>query len=84
MSLGEIVSWVIVGGLGGVLADLVVKGIRLPLLGAIAVGMAGGLVGGWLFNTLGFWPAGGLIGDLIAAFVGAVVLLLILKLLRRK
>lgn len=84
MDLGEVVSWVIVGGLAGALADVVIKGVRLDLVGAIVVGILGALVGGWLFRTLGFWPGGGFIGSLLTAFVGAVVLLLILRSLRRR
>ncbi len=84
MDLSEVVSWVIVGGLAGVLADVVVKGVRLDLVGAIVIGILGALLGGWLFRTLGFWPGGGFLGSLVTAFVGAVVLLLVLRALRRR
>jgi uncharacterized membrane protein YeaQ/YmgE (transglycosylase-associated protein family) len=33
-----------------------------------------GIVGGWLFGTLGIWPGGGVIGSILVAFVGAVIL----------
>ena len=84
MDLGDVVLWVIVGGLAGVLADIVVKGIRLDLVSAIVVGILGGLLGGWLFRTVGFWPGGGFVGSLVTAFVGAIVLLLILRAVRRR
>ena len=34
----------------------------------------GGFLGGWLFGQLGIWPGGGMIGSIIVAFVGAVIL----------
>ncbi len=50
MDLGSIVLWIIVGGIAGLLADWVIKGVRLGLLGAIVVGILGGFLGGWLFG----------------------------------
>jgi uncharacterized membrane protein YeaQ/YmgE (transglycosylase-associated protein family) len=47
VTLEQVVLWVIVGGLAGLLADAFVKGIRLGLAEAIVVGMLGGLIGGW-------------------------------------
>jgi len=32
------------------------------------------MVGGWLFGMLGIWPGGGVIGSIVVAFVGAVIL----------
>jgi uncharacterized membrane protein YeaQ/YmgE (transglycosylase-associated protein family) len=75
--------WLLVGAIAGFLADWVIKGIRMGLLGKIIVGMLGGLLGGWLFGLLGIGTSG-LIGSIIAAFVGAVILLLILVMIRRK
>jgi len=83
VTVEQVVVWVIIGGLAGLLADAFVKGIRLGLAGAIVVGMLGGLIGGWLFGLLGVSVGGGLLGDILVAFVGAVVLLLILRVLRR-
>jgi len=84
MNLGDVVFWVIVGGLAGVLADLVVKGSRLDLVSAIAVGIVGGLLGGWLFRTLRISAGSGFVGNLLTAFAGAVVLLLLVRALRRR
>jgi len=43
----------------------------------------GGFLGGWIFGMLGIWPAGGLIGSIIVAFVGAVILVGLTHLVKR-
>lgn len=79
----DILIWLIVGLVAGVLASFVVGG-GLGLLGDIVVGILGAFVGGWLFRQLGWsTPFGGLVGTIFVAFIGAIVLLLILRLIRR-
>jgi uncharacterized membrane protein YeaQ/YmgE (transglycosylase-associated protein family) len=48
----------------------------------IILGILGGFVGGWVFGLLGIWPGGGMIGSIIVAFVGAVLLVWISRLLK--
>lgn len=75
----DIVTWLIVGLIAGVLAGLLVGGVGL--IGNIVVGIVGAFVGGWIFGQLGVnTPFTGLAGTIFTAFVGAVVLLLILHL----
>jgi len=80
----SILTWVIVGAIAGFLADAAIKGIKLGLIGKIIVGIIGGLLGGWLFGVLGISLFSGFLGDVATAFIGAVILLLILRLIRRK
>jgi uncharacterized membrane protein YeaQ/YmgE (transglycosylase-associated protein family) len=48
------------------------------------IGIIGAFIGGWLFTTLGIaTPLGGMGGTIFVAFIGAVVLLLVLRLIRR-
>jgi len=49
----------------------------------IILGILGGLVGGWVFGILGIWPSGGMIGSIIVAFIGAVILVGITRLIKR-
>lgn len=84
MSFTQILTWIVVGGIAGWLADMFVKGINLGLLGKILVGMAGGLLAGWLFGVLGINLGSSFLIDILVAFVGAVILLFILRLIRRK
>jgi len=76
--------WILVGAVAGVLADLVIKGINLGLIGKIIVGILGGYLGGWLLGLVGLSFTSTTLGKILTAFVGAVVLLLILRLIRRK
>jgi uncharacterized membrane protein YeaQ/YmgE (transglycosylase-associated protein family) len=83
MTLDQLVLWIIIGGIAGLLADAVVKGIKVGLVGAIVVGILGAFIGGWLFGLLNISLGGGILGDILTAFIGAVVLLFILRVLRR-
>lgn len=79
----NIITWILVGAVAGVLADVLVKGIKVGLLGAIVVGILGGFVGGWLFGFLGISIGTGFLNDVITSLVGAVILLLGLRWLRK-
>jgi uncharacterized membrane protein YeaQ/YmgE (transglycosylase-associated protein family) len=78
-----ILTWIIVGLVAGVLASMVVGG-GYGLLGDIIVGIVGAFLGGWIFAKMGWHtPFGGLVGTIFVAFIGSIVLLLILRLIRR-
>jgi uncharacterized membrane protein YeaQ/YmgE (transglycosylase-associated protein family) len=78
----EILTWLIVGLVAGVLASLLVGGSGYGIVGDIVVGIVGAFIGGWLFRAAGWSaPWGGLAGTIFVAFIGAIVLLLILHLL---
>jgi uncharacterized membrane protein YeaQ/YmgE (transglycosylase-associated protein family) len=80
----DLLTWLIVGLIAGVLASLVMGGTGYGLIGDIIIGIVGAFVGGWLFTTLGVTtPFGGLAGVIFVAFIGAVVLLFLLRLIRR-
>ncbi len=79
----NILAWIIVGGIAGWLASLVVEGTGLGILGDIIAGIVGALIGGFIVSLLlpgSFGFTGFNIGSLIIAFIGAVILLLILRL----
>jgi len=73
----------IVGVIAGWLAGQVMKGGGYGMVMDLVLGILGGIVGGWLFGALGIWPAGGMLGAIIVAFVGAVVLIAISRMLKR-
>jgi uncharacterized membrane protein YeaQ/YmgE (transglycosylase-associated protein family) len=81
--LWDIIVWIVVGAVAGILADWVIKGIQLGLFGKIGVGILGGVVGGYLWNLFTGAPLG-FLGKIIAAFFGAVIFLLILRAIRVK
>jgi uncharacterized membrane protein YeaQ/YmgE (transglycosylase-associated protein family) len=75
--------WIVVGLIAGFLASLVVGGVGFGLIGDIIIGIVGAFIGGWLFATLHVSiPFGGLPGQIFVAFIGAVVLLFIIRLVR--
>ena len=73
---------ILVGLIAGWLAGKVIRGGGFGIIGDIIVGIIGALLGGWLFGVLNI-GLGGLIGQIIMAFVGAVILLLILRAIKR-
>jgi uncharacterized membrane protein YeaQ/YmgE (transglycosylase-associated protein family) len=84
MSLQTVLIWIVIGAIAGILAESMVGGPRRGGLGtAILIGILGAFIGGWLFSALGIAIGGGIIGTIITAFIGAIVLLLIVRAVRR-
>jgi uncharacterized membrane protein YeaQ/YmgE (transglycosylase-associated protein family) len=78
-----LIIWLIVGAIAGWLAGVVVRGGGFGLIGDIIVGIIGAFVAGWLFPRLGFHLAAGIIGVILDAAIGAIVLLIIIRIIRR-
>jgi len=83
MSVESILVICLIGAVAGWLAGLIVRGFGFGLLGNIVIGIVGSFVGGLLFGALNIFPGGGLLGAIIASTVGAVVLLLLLRVIKR-
>ena len=83
MPVETLVIWLIVGAIAGWLAGAVVRGGGFGLVGDIIVGIVGAFIAGWLFPRLGFHLATGIVGVIIDAAIGAIVLLLVIRLIRR-
>ena len=78
----NLLIFLLIGALAGWLAGLVMKGRGLGVLGNIIVGVTGAFLGGWLLPMLGV-SFGGNIGLFITAFIGAVILLALVGLIKR-
>ena len=77
------IAWIIVGLIAGWLAGMIMKGGGYGLIGDLILGLIGALVGGWLFSLiLPSAERSGLIGSIIVATIGAVVLVAIVRLVR--
>jgi uncharacterized membrane protein YeaQ/YmgE (transglycosylase-associated protein family) len=72
-----------VGLLAGWLAGKIVRGTGFGMIGDILIGIAGALVATFLFPKLGIHIGRGLISEIIYSAIGAVLLLLIVRLVRR-
>ena len=83
MTLETVLLWAFVGLIAGWLASKV-SGSALGVVGDIVVGIVGAFLGGLLFRQLHLGvPFNGLPGTIFVAFIGALVLLIVLRLVRR-
>lgn len=81
MTLETFLIWIAIGLVSGWLASAVVGG-GYGVIGDIVIGVVGAFLGGFIFRALHVHaPFGGLAGTIFVAFIGAVVLLLILRLI---
>jgi len=83
MAIESLVLLLIVGGVAGWLASVIVRGAGFGLIGNIVIGIIGALVAGWLFPRLGVALGGGLIAAIIHAAIGATIVLVIVSLIKR-
>lgn len=79
----DILWFILVGIAAGWLAGQFMKGGGYGLLGDLIVGVIGGILGGLLFKMLGIQTSS-ILGSLITATVGAIVLIFVLRLVGRK
>jgi uncharacterized membrane protein YeaQ/YmgE (transglycosylase-associated protein family) len=80
--MGLILS-IVIGILAGYIGSLIVKGTGLGLVWNLIVGLIGGVIGGAVFEFIGL-SGYGLLWQLITATAGAVILLWIASMLRKK
>ena len=73
----------VVGAIAGWLAGLITKGSGFGLLGDMGIGIVGGFVGGLLFRLLGL-QAESIVGAIVSATAGAVALLLVIRMFKKK
>jgi uncharacterized membrane protein YeaQ/YmgE (transglycosylase-associated protein family) len=71
---------IVVGVVAGWFAGKVMEGGGFGLIGDLIVGLIGAFIGDWLLPQLGIQFGVGLIPLIVNAFIGAVALLLILRL----
>ena len=83
MGTESLIIFLIVGAVAGWLAGLIVKGYGFGLLGNMVVGVIGAFLGGFLLARFHLIHVEGMVGTLITATIGAVILLLLLRLIRR-
>jgi uncharacterized membrane protein YeaQ/YmgE (transglycosylase-associated protein family) len=76
-----IIWWILVGLIAGWLTGKVMRGSGFGVIGDIAIGILGALAGGFLFSHLGFAGSGGLFYSIFVAFLGAVILTWLFRLI---
>ena len=83
MDVQSIIIWLIVGAIAGWLAGMVVKGGGFGLIGDIVVGIVGRRHRRLAAAADRLVIGGGIVGAIIDAFIGAVILLIISRLIKR-
>lgn len=79
----DILVWIVIGGLAGWLASVLVRGSGLGLLLDVVVGIVGAFIGGLIVELIGGTGFTGFnLWSFFVAFIGAVALLLIVRLVR--
>lgn len=79
--MGGLLWMIIIGAVAGFLAGQLFQGYGFGLVGNIAVGVVGAIIGGFLFG--GVFVVGGIVGQIVSATLGAVILLFIISLVKR-
>jgi len=82
MDLIGLLIFLLIGAVAGWLAGLIMKGGGFGVLGNILVGIVGAFIGGFVFRIAGI-AAGGLIGSIVTATVGAVLLLAAVRIIKK-
>jgi uncharacterized membrane protein YeaQ/YmgE (transglycosylase-associated protein family) len=80
MSGESLLVILVVGLVAGWLAGQIVRGGGFGLIGDILIGIVGAFIGDWLLPRLGIHLGAGIVAAIIDATIGAVVLLLIIRL----
>ena len=75
--------FIIIGIVAGFVAGKLMRGGGFGLLVNLVVGIIGAVLGGWVFSFLGI-STSGIIGSLITATVGAIILLWIISLFQKR
>lgn len=79
-----LLSWIIVGGLAGLLAESFMGGERGGCLVTVLLGIVGAFIGGFVMSLFGFGGVNGLdIWSIVVATIGAMILLAVTRALRR-
>ena len=82
MTVESIIIFLLIGAVAGWLAGVVVRGGGFGLVGDIVVGILGAFVAGLLLPRFGLGLTG-IAGSIIYAAIGAIVLLLVIRLIKR-
>ena len=82
MDIPSLIIFLAIGAAAGWIAGQLTKGRGFGLIVNTLVGIVGAILGGLLFEQLGI-IAPGLIGTLVSAVIGAIILLFVVRLIKR-
>jgi uncharacterized membrane protein YeaQ/YmgE (transglycosylase-associated protein family) len=82
MSGESLLVVLVVGLIAGWLAGQIVQGTGFGIVGDLLIGIGGAFIGGWLLPQLGLHLGSGIVLAVINATIGALLLLLVIRLVR--
>ena len=80
---GGLLYILLVGLVAGWATGKIMKGAGYGVLTDILLGIAGAILGSWILRVLGFYTSGGLIPSILVAILGAVLLVVIVRALKK-
>ena len=83
MAVETLLILLFIGAAAGFLAGQIVKGYGFGLLGNVLLGIVRAFVASYLLPKLGLYSGGTIVGDIVFAMIGAIIVLLIAGLVRR-
>jgi uncharacterized membrane protein YeaQ/YmgE (transglycosylase-associated protein family) len=75
----HLIAFLVIGGVIGFLAGIIVRGRGFGIIGDVIVGVIGSVVGGWVWEQLFPNRSLGYYGSLVVGLISAVILVAILK-----
>ena len=79
----DILIWLVIGAIAGWLAAQLIRGAGYGLVGDIVIGVIGSVIAGYLLPRTGIHLGTGFVRAVINAFIGACLLLTVLRLVKR-
>lgn len=83
MGLESLLITLLIGGIAGWLASLVMRGFGFGIIGNIIVGIVGAFIASFLFPAIGVSLGSGYIAAILHAMIGAIILLFVIRLIKR-
>ncbi len=80
---GGLIYIILVGLVAGWATGKIMKGGGYGVIVDILLGIAGAIFGSWVLSILGIYTSGGLVPSILVAIVGAVLLVVIVRALKR-
>ena len=84
MEIEQVIIALVIGGVAGWLAGILIKGGGFGLVGNIVVGLLGAVLGGWLFKVLNISVGGEWLGPIVTSTIGAIILLFAISFVKKK
>jgi uncharacterized membrane protein YeaQ/YmgE (transglycosylase-associated protein family) len=84
ITIPTLLSILLIGAIAGWLAGLLVKGRSQGIIASMVIGVLGAVLAAWLLPKVGIYIGGGLVATIINATIGAVILLVVLRLLAKR